>query len=305
MLFPSPHSRGNGFFCTDFVQSRLLGAGTDKTHTTLSGKDQRMNNRVKNDEIEIDLLRLVGLLWSKAWLIVISMLLFGAIMFSYAMFFITPLYQSTAKMYVNNTSIKVGSTSFSISSSELSAAKTLLDLYVEILKTRTTLEEVIRRAELEYTYEQLSSMITAGAVNGTEIFRITVTDSDPDMAEKIADTIVEVLPDRIAEIVDGSSVRLVDHAVRAVRRSSPDYTRYASIGMAAGMILSCAAIIVLDLMDTSVRGEEYLAQRYSDIQVLAVVPDIRSARKRPYGYYYKNKEYRNPGRGAADGKGRT
>lgn len=263
-----------------------------------------MNNRVKNDEIEIDLLRLIRLLWSKAWLIVISMILLGAVMFSYAMFFITPLYQSTAKMYVNNSSIKVGSTSFSISSSELSAAKTLLDLYVEILKTRTTLEEVIRRGELKYTYEQLAPMISAGSVNGTEIFRITVTNSDPEMAEKIADTIVEVLPERIAEIVDGSSVRLVDHAVRATRRSSPDYSRYAAIGMAAGAVLSCAAIIVFDLMDTSVRGEEYLAQRYSDIPVLAVVPDIRSTRKRSYGYY-KNKEYGGSGNVSANGKERT
>lgn len=260
-----------------------------------------MNNRVKNDEI--DLLRLIKLLWSKAWLIVISMILFGAIMFSYAMFFITPMYQSTAKMYVNNSSIKVGSTSFSISSSELSAARALLDLYVEILKTRTTLEEVIRRAGLEYTYGQLSSMITAGPVNGTEIFRITVTNSDPDMAKKITDTIVEVLPDRIAEIVDGSSVRLVDHAVRATRRSSPDYSRYAAIGMAAGAILSCAGIILLELMDTSVRSEEYLAQKYSDIPVLAVVPDIRSTRKRSHGYH-KYKEYGIYGSMTANGKER-
>lgn len=262
-----------------------------------------MNNRVKNDEIEIDLLHLVKLLWNKAWLIVISMVLFGAFMFSYAMFFITPLYQSTAKMYVNNSSIKVGSTSFSISSSELTAAKTLLDLYVEILKTRTTLEEVIRRAELEYTYEQLAPMITAGPVNGTEIFRITVTNSDPDLAEKIADTIVEVLPDRIAEIVDGSSVRLVDHAVRADRRSSPDYSRYAAIGMATGAVLSCIGIILFDLMDTSVRSEEYLAQKYDDIPVLAVVPDIRSTQKRSYGYY-KSKDNNSSGSMAADEKER-
>jgi len=112
-----------------------------------------------------------------------------------------------------------------------------------------------------------------------------VTSADPDEAEKIADTIVEVLPDRIAEIVDGSSVRLVDHAVRATRRSSPDYSRYAMIGMLSGLVLSCAAIIIFDLMDTTVRSEEYLAQKYSDIPILAVVPNISSSKKHSYGYY--------------------
>jgi len=95
-----------------------------------------MNTQERNDEIEIDLMRLVKLLWSKVWIIALSMILLGSILFSYAMFFISPLYKSSAMMYVNNSSIKVGSTSFSISSSELSAAKTLLDLYVVILKTR-------------------------------------------------------------------------------------------------------------------------------------------------------------------------
>jgi len=244
-----------------------------------------MNTQERNDEIEIDLMRLVKLLWSKVWIIALSMILLGSILFSYAMFFISPLYKSSAMMYVNNSSIKVGSTSFSISSSELSAAKTLLDLYVVILKTRVTLEEVIERADLEYTYEQLYNMVSAGSVNGTEIFKITVTSADPDEDEKIADTIVEVLPDRIAEIVDGSSVRLVDHAVRATRRSSPDYSRYAMIGMLSGLVLSCAAIIIFDLMDTTVRSEEYLAQKYSDIPILAVVPNISSSKKHSYGYY--------------------
>lgn len=39
-----------------------------------------------------------------------------------------------------------------------------------ILKTRGTLEEVIKEANLPYDYEQLSGMIEAGAVNSTEVF---------------------------------------------------------------------------------------------------------------------------------------
>ena len=40
-------------------------------------------------------------------------------------------------------------------------------------------------------------MIEAKAVNGTEIFEVTVTSEDPAEAERIANTVVDILPDKI------------------------------------------------------------------------------------------------------------
>lgn len=243
-----------------------------------------MDNKAKNEEVEIDLLHLLKLLWRKAWIIVIAMILIGAILFTYSMVFITPRYTSTAMMYVNNSSLSLGGASFTISASELSAAKSLLDVYVIILKTRITLERVIEEADLDYTYETLNSMVSASSVNGTEVFKISVTSSDPEEAELIADTIVHILPDRIADVVDGSSVRLVERAVCPSSKSAPNCTNYAIIGMIIGLILSIGLIIIFDLMDTTVRDEDYLNQKY-DIPVLAVVPDAYTHKKGSYSYY--------------------
>ena len=242
-----------------------------------------MNNR-NNDKSEIDLLHLVKLLWSKAWLIVLVMILLGALAFSYAMFFVTPMYQATAKMYVNNKSISVGSSMISIS--DISAAKELLNTYVEILHTRETLDEVIEKTEVDYTYEQLSRMISASSVNDTEIFAITVTGPDPAEAKQIVDEIVKILPDRITNIIEDTKPRLVDEAVTPVNRSSPSYTRYAIIGMLVGAVLTCGIIIIVDMMDTTMRSEDYLTQNYSDIPVLAIVPDMYETKKRSYSYCY-------------------
>lgn len=244
-----------------------------------------MNTQTDNNEIEIDLLHLIKVLWQKVWIIGIATILLGVIAFSYAFLFVTPQYQAKALMYVNNSSFTVGSTSFSISSSELTAAKSLLDTYVIILKSRTTMEKVLEETGLDYTYEQISDMVSASSVNSTEVFQIVATSSDPAEAELIVDTIVKILPDRIADIVDGSSVRLVDHAVLPTQRSSPSYTKYAMIGLVLGFVLSCGVIIVIDLMDTTIRDEEYLTQRYN-LPVLAVVPDAYETRKGSYSYYY-------------------
>ena len=242
-----------------------------------------------NDEREIDLLHLIKVLWHKAWIIVVSTILCGAIAFSYSYFLITPQYKARAMMYVNSSSFSVGSTSVSITPSELTAAKSLLDIYVIILGSRTTLEAVIEEAGLDYTYSQLSSMVSAQSVNSTEVFEIVATSSDPAEAKLIVDTIIGILPDRIAEILDGSSARIVDTAVLPTQKASPNNTKNAAIGMMLGLVLSCGAIVVLDLMNDTIRDEDYLTEKYN-LPLLAVVPDLHT--RKSNAYYYSRKDYR-------------
>ncbi|WP_318362213.1 Wzz/FepE/Etk N-terminal domain-containing protein [uncultured Agathobaculum sp.] len=236
-----------------------------------------------NEEVEIDLLALARALWRRAWAVILAMLIGGAAMFSYASFLITPLYQAKALMYVNSSSLSVGNTKLSISQAELSAAQSLVDTYIVILNSRTTLNDVIKEAEVPYTYEQLSSMISAQAVNSTEVFEVVVTDANPQEAEKIANAIADVLPNKIAAIVEGSSARIVDYAVVPSQKSSPNITKLTAMGLLAGFVLSAAVIIVLELMDETIHDEDYLAQNF-DLPVLAAIPDMLNSGK-DKGYY--------------------
>ena len=188
----------------------------------------------RTNYIEIDLLQLLKALRRRVWAILLATVLFGGAAFTYATVFITPRYQASALMYVNNSSFSLGSTSFSISSSELTAAQSLVGTYIVILNTRTTLEDVIQKAGVSYTYEELSGMVNASAVNATEIFEVTVTSEDPQEAELIANTIAEVLPGKISDVVEGSSVRVVDYAVVPAGKASPNSLLAGDIGMMAG-----------------------------------------------------------------------
>lgn len=243
-------------------------------------------NKTQNsnsNEMVIDLVDLAKALWHRAWAIVLVMVIFGGAAFGYARFLITPLYQASAMMYVNNSSINVGSTQVDLN--DLTAAQSLVETYIVILKTRTTLEEVIDAAGLSYDYETLSDMIEAGAVNSTEVFSIEVTSPDPTEAEKIANCVAEILPDRIAEIVEGSSVKIVDYAIVPSQKSSPSISRYTLLGLLLGAVVSCGVIVLLYLFDDQIRDEEYVRQTF-DLPLLAAVPDLTG--KNSGNYYYKN-----------------
>lgn len=246
-----------------------------------------MNNQ--DEELEIDLLKLLNALWRKAWVIALSAIMCGAAFLAFTVFFIRPLYKAEALMYVNSSNISLGGTKVSISQGELTAAQSLIKTYAVILNTRTTLHDVIAKSGVDYTYEELSEMISAESVNSTEVFSVTVKSPDPKEAELLANTIAQILPAKIASIVEGSSARIVDYAVEPAEKDSPSRMKNALIGFALGFFAACAVLIVIDLMDDLIHDPDYLIQTY-DIPILAVIPDLVSGKST--NEYYQSAEQR-------------
>jgi len=237
----------------------------------------------------IDVLHIVKSLWRRAWVIALCGLLIAATGFSIAAFAIAPTYSSYIKLYVNNSSFSLGNTNFSISSSELTAAQSLVRTYGDILDSRSTLERVIDKAGVDYTWKELSGMIAYAPSNDTEIMRVTVTCEDPYEASKIANTIAEVLPARISEIIDGASMEVVDSAVPDTAKVAPSITRYTAVGFILGVLFSVMVLIVLALMDDTIHDEEYVLKTY-DYPILGKVPDLLNSGNKSYGYYSQRRK---------------
>ena len=262
---------------------------------------------MNKDQDTIDLLELARELWKNALIIALVAVLLGSAAFGYTVFMLKPEYQATASLYVNNSSFSLGNTSFSISSSDLTASNSLVSVYLYILESRTTMEEVIKQAGLTCTPEDLGEMIEATGVSSTGAFEVTVTSTDPSEAELIANTIAKILPDRIAEIVDGTSVRIVDYAIIPSSRSGPNIVKNTAMGIVAGAVL-CAAVVVLRFMldgksKEMIKSNEDLHAMYPGIMVLAMIPDMRVPEKKNgyYSSYYGPADTKKKG-GKADGR---
>ena len=252
-----------------------------------------MNNM---EEDTIDLLELARAIWKNILAIALVAVLFGSAAFGVTAFVIEPKYQATAALYVNNSSFSLGSTSFSISTSELSASSSLVSVYIYILESRTTMEDVIKQADLTYTPEEVGKMVSAKGINSTGAFEVTVTSTNPAEAELIANTIAKILPDRISEIVDGSSVRIVDYAIVPAHRSSPSFVKNTALGVLLGLFLSAAVVTMKYILNEQtndvITSADDLKALYPDIPVLALIPDMRLSNKKGYYYssYYGGKE---------------
>lgn len=231
--------------------------------------DQKMNENP--DYFEIDFLRLLNALWRRAGAILLAGLLGAGIAFSCAALLMQPRYESTVLMYVDNRSFSPKDSSFRFNQAELAAAQSLVNSYLVILESRSTLDAVIQQAELSYSQEELLSMLEALAVDSTEFFEVTVTSTDPLEAQKIANTIAQVLPEQVAAVVDGSSIRVVDYAIAAEEPSSPNIVLYTLAGLLGGMLIACGVVVLAESQSDLIYDPDHAAEAYG-IPVLGHIP---------------------------------
>ena len=175
----------------------------------------------KNTEIEIDLRRIIDAVLKKVWVVILATLIAAGAAFGVSTQVITPMYQSKAMFYVNNQNISIGDSKLTMSTGDLSVSRGLVDTYLVVLNARSTIMDVIDYAGLDYSYAEVKGMISAAAVEDTEIFQVVVTNPDPVEADIIADAITYILPKKISSIIEGTSAKIVDSSIVAAAPSSP------------------------------------------------------------------------------------
>ena len=150
----------------------------------------------QDEEIEIDLLELFGVVRARWFSILMTGIILAAVAGIGTLFLVTPKYQSTSKLYI------VGQTSALTSLSDLQAGSQLTQDYMVLIQSRPVLETVIDNLRLDMEYESLKEMVALNNQSDTRILDITVTADDPYMAKEIVDEVSQVSVSRIASIMN-------------------------------------------------------------------------------------------------------
>lgn len=242
--------------------------------------------RKQQRKIEVDLFAVFQLLWKRKWTIVASGLISSIIIFLVTVLFVTPLYSASVTLYANNSNSSDINTS--ITSQDISASVQLVDTYAAIILSDPVLDQVIELNGLDISGQELLDCIEITSVNNTEVFKITVDYSSPDKAANIANSIANVAPIKIADIVEGCSVKIVSNAKVPTDKSFPSNKMTLLIGMVIGVTISVLTIFIASLLDTRIKGESDLQEW--EFPVLGVIPAFSEAEKAgAYGYGYGKK----------------
>ena len=229
------------------------------------------------DEIEIDVKGVLVDLWRKLPLIILIGVLTAVVGFVYSSFFVTPMYQSTTKMYVLSQSDSSKGTTYS----DMQMGTLLTNDYKELIKSRYVMETVIEELSLNMTVTQLSNEITVTVPDSTRIIAVTVKDASPVMAKQIADAVREVASDHITNVMNIEAVNVVEEANLPTVKCEPSIKKYTMLGGAAGLFIMCAFFALRFILLDTVRTPEDIENKLglSVLSVIPINPNIKKKRK--------------------------
>lgn len=234
------------------------------------------------DGYEIDLQKLLIAYLQKWWVIVTATVLAAVVAMVVTMNFITPMYQASVMVYVNN--IRSDKQIESVTSSNLSTAQRLVQTYINIIKSDTVLEKVAEASDLDVTANGIRKVMSAEQVEDTEIFNVIITHKDPVVAAQLANAVAEVAPGEIENFVEGSSTKIIDYAKVPTQPASPSVKRNVVLGALVGCVLAVFYLTVRFMLDVRIKDEDDLVMMF-EYPVLAQIPEfLPEGSKRRDGY---------------------
>ena len=231
-------------------------------------------NQQNQDEIEIDLLELLRVLWSKIGYVILAALALGLQMVLVSNVFMKPQYESTTKMYV----LSKQDSSSTVTSGDLQASSLLTKDYAELIQSRQVVETVIAQLNLDLTYEEFLNKITVTTQNDTRILSITVKDEDPYVASQMADAIRVAASDHIQNVMNTEAVNVVDEANIPDEPVSPSIKKNGLIGAIAGAFIAIVIIIIVYLTNDTIQTSEDV-ERYLGVSTLGIIPLAEGQKK--------------------------
>lgn len=247
-----------------------------------------------DDELTIDLAELFGVLWHWIWLILLVALLLGGAAYAFSKFVIPEEFQSTTKIYVLDKESGSGGQS---TYTDLQVGSQLTKDYAELITSRTVIEKVIADNHLEsvYDYKKFLKKVEVNTPTDTRIVSITVTDTNPALAQALADDIRVEASDLIINTMQINAVNTYEVANLPTEKSAPSCSKWALIGALLGALLVGGIVTLQDILDDTIKTSEDVEQ-YLGLSTLALIPldeNIGAAEKG------KGKKKKNNGKRAA------
>lgn len=123
-------------------------------------------------------------------------------------FVVTPVYESSTQILVN----KASDDQSMYTTNAVQTNVQLVNTYNVIIKSPSILDKVIDELKLNMTTDELNDKIEVSTEQNSQVFTLTVKDTNPYIATKIANKIGEVFKKEIKSIMKVDNVTVISKA---------------------------------------------------------------------------------------------
>ncbi|MER8225306.1 polysaccharide biosynthesis tyrosine autokinase [Streptomyces sp. NPDC094143] len=214
----------------------------------------------------------------------------------------TPVYEARTQLFV---ATRTGENTIDLNEGQ-TFSQARVQSYAEIVKTRQVTAPVVKQLRLRTTPEQLASRITAGVPLKTVLIDITVRDTSPRRAARIANAVAKRFSSVVEQLetpkqpvpsvlsktgdkaeddapvppVSPVSLGVTEEAVAPTSPTSPRPLMNLAAGVVGGLLLAAGLVALRETLDTTFKTSEALGA-FLALPGLGTIPYDRNAPRQP------------------------
>jgi capsular polysaccharide biosynthesis protein len=232
-----------------------------------------LNEHLQEDIMEetISLKELLATLKKRIVMIILITMSAGLASGVISYFFLTPIYQASTQILVN----QAKSEQSLYSPSEVQTNLQLINTYNVIIKSPAILDKVIVQLGLDMTAGQLNGKITVASEKDSQVVNIAVQDPDPNVAADIANKTAEVFQNEIVKIMSVDNVSILAQATLADNQApiKPQPVMNVAIALVVGLMAAVGLAFLLEYFDSTIKNEQDI-EKILELPILGVIAQI-------------------------------
>ena len=253
----------------------------------MAGGTVKLNNEYQDEnEINIDLRKIPGIIKSCWIVMVVAALVTFIALFIFLKLSYVPEYSSTASLYI----LRQTEDSSSLTYNDFNLATNTVNDCVYILKSDELLQSVIDSTGIDISVKKLKKAVSATNPEDTRFLEVTVTCGDPETAMIAVNAISEECCAVIKETMQVNQASVYSKGKNSGLPSNSVNIKIPIIlGIAAAVIVFCI-YLAIDVLDDSLETNEEIAE-VLEITLLGEIPNVEEAepgyiKKYKYGRKY-------------------
>ncbi|KKK36625.1 capsular biosynthesis protein [Mesobacillus campisalis] len=204
----------------------------------------------------VNLVQLFTIL-KKRWKIIVLLTLTATILSAAVTHYVlVPAYQGTTLILVNQKTSEN-----QIDLSQVSDNVELINTYSVIIKSPVILKKVIEDQNLSQSVEQLNQKITITSQEDSQVFSLTVEDSNPETAVKIANSVSTTFQREIPGIMKVDNVSILAEAELKENPVpvSPNLLFNLVAGFVVGALAGVGIAMLIEMLDNTLNNDQDVA----------------------------------------------
>lgn len=176
-------------------------------------------------------------------------------------FFMTPKYDATVQVLVNRTET---ANNVGAAYNTQQADVQMINTYKDIIQNKIVLDpvrkEIAKKDNFTGTSDNLKNQISISNEENSQVFSVTVQDTNAYRAADIANSVADTFKQKIKKMMKVNNVTIVADAIAKPNAVSPNKKLNTLIGLVLGAIIGIAIAFLIEILDKTVKNTDLLTE---------------------------------------------